>query len=42
LSWYEHEQCALGVVGGRVVAIVRSVGGQASRPELEDADVEDG
>ncbi len=41
LSWYEHEQCVLGVVNGAVAAIIRSVGARAAAPELDEADVDD-
>lgn len=43
LSWYEHEQCALGVVDGNVVAIIRSVGARAAAAaELDETGVEYG
>jgi hypothetical protein len=41
LSWYECEQFALGVVRGRVVGIVRSVGAYAPKPELDNVDMDE-
>lgn len=42
LSWYEHEQCALAVVDGRIVGIVRNVASlAAARPDHDDTDLDE-